>query len=955
MSHQNRRRRSLEQEDYVSEESASDDDDEYEEGDEDYWESVLRHAKFLGMDTERDADYLWLAEEALNANLPDGWVSGEGEGEYEGLVYYYQESTGISSWDHPLDEEYRQRFKQLKEKGRGRRRSPKGARGLVSGAAEAESSSSSSEEEAEEGEEEERGGGNARTSSRIREQSVDSDSMSEAASEGNRAENAGDLVQRFSVDDEDTVEDRTSGNEGDRRQEERARGMSENVSSSGSSSSASPEQSPRWMGGDSPPRKEEARSHHKEVSEEADGKRHAEEVRELRAQLREHEEVRLALEGEKTALEGEKMALARREELLKKQLQESEKQLGLSLVASNEAKGRIEAAEERAAKAEDEVKQLKAQVAAERADAAAGAEAESVKQQQLRSRIRALEEAMEHPGDASAAYGSASAPANGGVEKLQQALEAEQSRVATLEKELAATHGSAAEAEALRRVQAEKSKAETDRLEKKVAELTTKQVRAAQGGALTHRGADEAELVQELAHVSAEKSTAEAALAQASHELRSLNNEVYRLRAECAASERERSALKSELGRHHSLEGLNGDQSRSLKVQLETQKAEHDARVAELRRRVNEVEGSNANLRREMGAVTEANQERIREAEGATAAATYERKRAAERAGAAEGWRQQESERANRAEAAMQEAQSTVSELKVNVARLEGLRESLAAPLREETKALRSQLEAARSREEDLRLELLHLEQQHKAEMGMMRAEVAEKLPALAEAAVKHAREQWGAGSDDAAIALKMDAERRAEEAAMQVAALKSALAETEAARAAGSASATQSAELVADNMRLQAELAQLQQQQQHYPAAPPPSAASPAQAFSKQWEDPQQGAMLDALHRQLTSVHEQAQYLITQTLNTPARSVQLHLHGLIDPDQDERQDLEMQRLLVQAGLQKRESDHRVSTWDTDGAMPLNKQNRAVDVDDGLLDIADGGFHTGIWRRKYQQ
>lgn len=34
-------------------------------------------------------------------------MTGEGEGEYEGLVYYYNEASGESTWDHPLDEYYR--------------------------------------------------------------------------------------------------------------------------------------------------------------------------------------------------------------------------------------------------------------------------------------------------------------------------------------------------------------------------------------------------------------------------------------------------------------------------------------------------------------------------------------------------------------------------------------------------------------------------------------------------------------------------------------------------------------------------------------------------------------------------------------------------------------------------------------------------------------------------------
>jgi centrosomal protein CEP164 len=75
----------------------------------------------LGIDPVNDKGYLWLAREALNAELPPGWVSGEGEGEYEGLLYYHNEDTGESTWDHPLDEIYRQKFLRLKAKGEGQR------------------------------------------------------------------------------------------------------------------------------------------------------------------------------------------------------------------------------------------------------------------------------------------------------------------------------------------------------------------------------------------------------------------------------------------------------------------------------------------------------------------------------------------------------------------------------------------------------------------------------------------------------------------------------------------------------------------------------------------------------------------------------------------------------------------------------------------------------------------
>ncbi|CAN0086933.1 unnamed protein product, partial [Scytosiphon promiscuus] len=93
---------------------------------EDYADAVTRHAKYLGIDPVRDAAYVWIAEEALNADVPEGWVTGEGEGEYEGLVYYYNEASGESTWDHPLDDFYREKFEKKKAKHAERKKRDRG-------------------------------------------------------------------------------------------------------------------------------------------------------------------------------------------------------------------------------------------------------------------------------------------------------------------------------------------------------------------------------------------------------------------------------------------------------------------------------------------------------------------------------------------------------------------------------------------------------------------------------------------------------------------------------------------------------------------------------------------------------------------------------------------------------------------------------------------------------------
>ena len=73
--------------------------------------AVLEHAKFLGMDPVAHAEFLWLAEEALVAPMPAGWTACEDEASK--AVYYYNEHTGESRWDNPLDEQYRAMFTNL--------------------------------------------------------------------------------------------------------------------------------------------------------------------------------------------------------------------------------------------------------------------------------------------------------------------------------------------------------------------------------------------------------------------------------------------------------------------------------------------------------------------------------------------------------------------------------------------------------------------------------------------------------------------------------------------------------------------------------------------------------------------------------------------------------------------------------------------------------------------------
>uniref|UniRef100_A0A7S2WE81 Kinesin-like protein n=1 Tax=Mucochytrium quahogii TaxID=96639 RepID=A0A7S2WE81_9STRA len=80
-------------------------------GDDVFRQAVIDHAVALGMDPETDSQFLWLAEEALLAQLPVEWSLCDDE---HGNQFYYNSKTGESTWENPLDEPYRKMFQKLK-------------------------------------------------------------------------------------------------------------------------------------------------------------------------------------------------------------------------------------------------------------------------------------------------------------------------------------------------------------------------------------------------------------------------------------------------------------------------------------------------------------------------------------------------------------------------------------------------------------------------------------------------------------------------------------------------------------------------------------------------------------------------------------------------------------------------------------------------------------------------
>ncbi|ORC87738.1 uncharacterized protein TM35_000201470 [Trypanosoma theileri] len=86
-------------------------------------EEVEEYAEWLGIDVQREPQLLGIAREGLMTPLPPEWrACRTGEGE----VYYFNFHTGDSSWDHPMDEVFKQRVEAARGRPAGMREEGKG-------------------------------------------------------------------------------------------------------------------------------------------------------------------------------------------------------------------------------------------------------------------------------------------------------------------------------------------------------------------------------------------------------------------------------------------------------------------------------------------------------------------------------------------------------------------------------------------------------------------------------------------------------------------------------------------------------------------------------------------------------------------------------------------------------------------------------------------------------------
>ncbi|KAJ8369042.1 hypothetical protein SKAU_G00090700 [Synaphobranchus kaupii] len=74
---------------------------------------ILEYAREIGIDPEREPELMWLAREGIVAPLPAEWKPCQ---DVTGDVYYFNFSSGQSTWDHPCDEQYRHLVIQERER-----------------------------------------------------------------------------------------------------------------------------------------------------------------------------------------------------------------------------------------------------------------------------------------------------------------------------------------------------------------------------------------------------------------------------------------------------------------------------------------------------------------------------------------------------------------------------------------------------------------------------------------------------------------------------------------------------------------------------------------------------------------------------------------------------------------------------------------------------------------------
>ncbi|KAM9853078.1 uncharacterized protein cep164 isoform 2-T2 [Aulostomus maculatus] len=88
-------------------------EEDYDENDIPSEQEIKEYAKEIGIDPDTEPELMWLAREGIVAPLPPEWKPCQ---DVTGDIYYFNFSTGQSTWDHPCDEHYRRLVAEERER-----------------------------------------------------------------------------------------------------------------------------------------------------------------------------------------------------------------------------------------------------------------------------------------------------------------------------------------------------------------------------------------------------------------------------------------------------------------------------------------------------------------------------------------------------------------------------------------------------------------------------------------------------------------------------------------------------------------------------------------------------------------------------------------------------------------------------------------------------------------------
>jgi hypothetical protein len=71
---------------------------------------VREYAVYLGMEPDVHPELIFIAQYAMDAEIPAGWAAYL---DANGDEYFHNLATGVSQYEHPLDEHYMQMYRDL--------------------------------------------------------------------------------------------------------------------------------------------------------------------------------------------------------------------------------------------------------------------------------------------------------------------------------------------------------------------------------------------------------------------------------------------------------------------------------------------------------------------------------------------------------------------------------------------------------------------------------------------------------------------------------------------------------------------------------------------------------------------------------------------------------------------------------------------------------------------------